>query len=394
MRLNRTRDDNGSIVIALSVMMIVSALAVVSVQRSTSGLRNTKKSQDYGAALAKADAGVSDALFRIDQLALANATSFCVGASASCTATAVPGSTSTQYKAVAANANKYQISSKGIVNGEPHAVTATLERSRAYPFAIFGASGLDFNGNSNGNIRPVNADGTPATTFDADAGSNGTISCSGGNPANHHVVYAGGSTDCANRVDDIGPYNPLPPISGPCPAPTNTPITPCLPTSYLPCPGSGTIPASVAPGVYRCTTSITFPSTFSVGAGAANGGVVEIFILPSSGSLDMTMSGSDLNVGGDPTKLRIYMAGAGSVNVGNGSHAGAFTGILYAPQSNMTSNGCKVEWRGALTFNTARCNGGPHLDIQYDARVNSLVSQNWILKNFREVPVTEFNLTL
>jgi hypothetical protein len=393
MRLNRRRDDEGSIIIALSVMMIVSALAVVAVERSTSGMRSTKKSQDYGAALAKADAGVSDALFRIDQLALTNAASFCVGASAGCTASSVPGSSATQYKAVAVNANRYQISSKGIVNGEPHAVTATLERSRAYPFAIFGASGLDFNGNSSGNIRPVNADGTPATTFDADAGSNGTVSCSGGNPADHHVVYPGGSTDCANRIDDAGPYNPLPPVSS-CPAPINTPVTPCLPVSYLPCPGNGTIPASVVPGVYLCTTSITFPGTFSVGAGAANGGVVEIFIIPTSGSLDMTMSGSNINVGGDPTKLRIYMAGAGTVNVGNGSHAGAFTGILYAPQSNMTSNGCKVDWRGALTFNTARCNGGPHLNIQYDSRVNSLVSSNWTLKNFREIPAGDFNLNL
>lgn len=393
MRLTRSRDESGSIVIALSVMMVVSALAVVAVQRANSGLRNTKKSQDYGAALARADAGLSDAVFRIDQNALVNAASFCVGSAPGCTAGSVPGSPSTEYKAVAVHANKYQITARGIVNGEPHAVTAVLERSRAYPYAIFGVSGLDFNGNSNGNIRAVNADGTPATTFDADAGSNGTISCSGGSPAEHHVVYPGGSTDCENRIDDLGPYNPLPPTSS-CPAPLNSPTTPCLPASYLPCPGAGIVPVSLPPGVYLCTTSITFPPAFTVGPGAANGGVVEIFLIPPSGSIDVTMAGSDINVGGDPTKLRVYMAGAGTINVGNGAHAGAFTGILYAPQSNMTSNGCKVDWRGALTFNTARCNGGPHLNIEYDARVNSLVSQNWTLKNFREVPVSEFNLNM
>jgi hypothetical protein len=120
---------------------------------------------------------------------------------------------------------------------------------------------------------------------------------------------------------------------------------------------------------------------------------VEIFIIPPTGTTaDMNMSGSEINVGGDPTKLRIYMAGAGSVNPGNGAHAGDFTGILYAPSSDMTNNACKVGWRGSITFNTVTCNGGPHLTVQYDERVAALVSQDWKVSNYTEIPTNQVTL--
>ncbi len=155
------------------------------------------------------------------------------------------------------------------------------------------------------------------------------------------------------------------------------------------------LPATVNPGVYLCTSTISFPPNayFQVGtpASPANGGVVEIYVIPSSGTADVNLDNSWVNVSpagveGDPTKLRVYLAGAGNVNPGNGSHAATFVGIMYAPSSNMTSNGCKADWRGALIFRTATCNGGPHLSVRYDTRVAALSQSNWTVRDYREIP--------
>ena len=49
----------------------------------------------------------------------------------------------------------------------------------------------------------------------------------------------------------------------------------------------------------------------------------------------------------NPRKLRVYLAG-GTVDPGNGSHSGDFTGILYAPNASERNPSCKANWRGAL----------------------------------------------
>jgi hypothetical protein len=387
MRLSQERDDSGSaMIIAVTVVLVITTLSLGMLARSLNGLSTARRQQDFAGALGAADAGLSDALFRLDQVGVGAVSGFCVGPS--CTVGALPDHPGVIYKATVVDNNTMTIRSRGTVNGIPHAMEATIRRDGAYPFAIFGNSSLTFNGNSGGNIYSVDASGTTVATPEADAGSNGTITCNGSSPAQHHVVYSGGSTNCSFPINATGSYTPQDPVTS-CPAAPNTPTTPCLPATYTACPAGGNFPSVVIPAAYYCTSSVTMPSTVSVGAGSGNGGVVEIFIIPSSGTADFNMPGSDVNVGGDPTKFRVYLAGAGNVVVGNGANAGNFTGIMFAPNSSMTSNGCKVGWRGALVFNTATCNGGPHLSVQYDTRVAALVQQNWSVHNYHEIPSSQ-----
>ncbi len=96
MRLTGRRDEQGSMIIALSVIMILSALAVAVMARTLSGQDSARRHQEFTGALAKADAGISDALFRLDQVGNGSVpTQFCVGTSSSCTVAALPGSTNT-----------------------------------------------------------------------------------------------------------------------------------------------------------------------------------------------------------------------------------------------------------------------------------------------------------
>jgi hypothetical protein len=90
--------------------------------------------------------------------------------------------------------------------------------------------------------------------------------------------------------------------------------------------------------------------------------------------------------------LRIYVAGSGGIDHGNGSHGGNFTGILYAPSAPLTSNGCKAQWRGAVVVGTFTCNGGPHAGIIYDTRVAALTSAGWTVSNYTEIPSSQVTM--
>jgi Tfp pilus assembly protein PilX len=388
-------------VVVMAVIMVLLFLSIAVVARTVSGLRSTRQGQDFSAALANADAGVSDALFRIDQLGSAPAATFCVGSNPGCTLSAVPAAPGVQYTARRLDDNTYQVFSKGTVNGQPHAVEATVTRAYLYPFAIFAKTSLTFNGNTgnydngtgNGPVETVDSSGNVVLVPAADVASNGQITCNGSNsPAHKQAYFTGGGTSCANAYLLPGAYNPQDPTLT-CPAPANVPTTPCLPASYNPCPAvGGVLPASLTPGVYYCSQadlpggSLSFPSTFTVGAGPANGGAIEIFVIPTdSTNITVSISDATVNLNGDPTKLRVYLKG-GSVDPGNGGHAGDFTGIMWAPNAQEVNPACMANWRGALVVDTFTCNGGPHLQVHYDTRIQSITQSSWTVTNYTEIP--------
>jgi hypothetical protein len=284
-------------------------------------------------------------------------------------------------------------------------VQATVSRSYVYPYVIFAKTSLTFDGNT-GNYNPATGMG-PIQTVDAtgsvvmmpapDVATNGQVTCHGSDsPARQHNYYKGGGTNCQNGYLKAGTYNPLDPVDS-CPSAPNTPPTPCLPSGYSACPAvAGVLPATLLPGVYRCTQTdavggtIKFPSTFTVGAGSNNGGVVELFIMSTNGSnINVSIANDDVNLNGDPTKLRVYLKGAGSILEGNGAHAGSFTGIMYAPSADATGNACKADWRGSIVVNTFTCNGGPHVKVWYDNRIQSIVASSWTVTDWTEIPSTD-----
>jgi len=402
-RTGPNRDEAGNIIVIVAVIMVLTFLSVAVLARTLSGLASTRKGQDFSGALATADAGLSDALFRFDQLGTAPAATFCVGANAACTVASVPGSPSVQYTARRVNDNTYTVLSKGLVNGQPHAIQATVTRSYLYPFAIFAKTSITFNGNSGnyapatgvGPVETVDPSGIPVLSPSADVASNGQITCQGSlSPAHQQDFFKGGGTSCSNGYLLPGSYNPQNPTTT-CPAPVNVPTTPCLPAAHNPCPAvGGVLPTTLLSGVYYCTQAdlptktMSFPSTFSVVSGSANNGVVEIFVIPTdSSNLTVSIADAVVNQNGDPTKLRVYLAG-GTIDPGNGAHSGDFTGVMYAPTAQEANPSCNANWRGGLVLNTFTCNGGPHLQVHYDTRMLSLTQATWTVTNYTEIPST------
>lgn len=403
-----TRDERGSMIVSVGVMMVLTLLSAAVVTRTVAGMQSTRQGQDFSAALAAADAGVSDALFRIDQFGRSAAADFCVGPHPGCSIAAVPGAPGVEYTARRIDTNTFLVRSKGTVNGQPHAVEALVSRAYDFPYAIFTRVSLSFNGNT-GDYDPSTGVG-PIKTVDSDnnvvlepapvVASNGQISCHGSDsPAAQQTYFRGGGTNCSNGGLLSGTYSPKDPTTT-CPAPVNVPTTPCRPADASPCPAvNGTLPGSLLPGVYACSqadlgggTTLRFPSVFTVGTGGANGGVVELFVIPTD-STRITVSIADavVNQGGNPAHLRVYLAG-GRINPGNGGSSGDFTGILYAPSADEVNPSCGANWRGAVVAQSFTCNGGPHLDVRYDDRIRNVVSSSWTVTDYTEIPSNRVSL--
>jgi hypothetical protein len=395
-------------IVAVGVIMVLAMLSAAVVARTLAGIRSTRQGQDFSGALANADAGVSDALFRIDQLGTAPAATFCVGNSPSCTVSSVPGAPGVQYVASRDTSdplgNTYIVKSKGVVNGQPHAVRATVTRAFTFPFAIFTKTVLDFNGNTTnfdrtscqGPVETVDSNNNVVCSPAADVATNGQIICHGSaSPAHQQDYYKGGGTNCQNGYLVPGNYNPQNPLLS-CPAPPNVPKTPCLPDPHLPCPTSAALsyvlPATLLPGDYYCSQTdlgggrsptLSFPNTFTVGGAT---GQVAIYLIPTDGSnITVSIADATVNDGGDPTRLAVYLAG-GKVDPGNGSHSGAFTGLMWAPNAAEVNPSCNANWRGSVVVNAFTCNGGPHLGVRYDTRMQSLVDEQWTVTNWTEIP--------
>jgi hypothetical protein len=410
MRRSR-KDERGNMIVAVGVIMVLAMLSAAVVARTVAGMHSAREGQDFSGALANADAGVSDALFRLDQLGTAPAATFCVGNGPSCTVHSVPGAPGVQYVAQRdpsdPKGNTYIIKSKGMVNGQPHAVRAKVWRAYTYPFAIFTKTVLDFNGNTTnfdsgscqGPVETVDTNNNVVCTPAADVATNGQIICHGSvSPAHQQDYYKGGGTNCQNGYLVPGSYNPLNPVIG-CPAQPNVPKTPCLPATHNTCPTSAAqnymLPATLLPGDYYCSQTdlgggrnptLFFPPTFTVGGVT---GAVSIYLIPTDGSnITVSIADASVNTGGDPTRLGVYLAG-GQVDPGNGSHSGSFTGMMWAPNAAEVNPSCNADWRGAVVANAFTCNGGPHLSVKYDTRMQSLVDEQWTIADWTEIPSTQ-----
>ncbi len=374
--------------------MILTLIGVAVLTRTLSALASVRQNQDYSASLAQADAGLSDALFRVDQFGANDITSFCVGNSTKCSPSSVPAASTASYKAVKVDSNTLTVTSRGNVNSRPHAIQATVSRTELYPFAIFGDGDVTFNGNGSGTIQATLPDGSHDPNRFADTGSNATVTCnSGAQEGDQQVSYKNSWKGCPTQIAGVGAYVPKDPVvSASCPSPnTNVPPVPCLPSSgVLPCPLLNTfgVLGVIFAGTYYCTGSITFSSLLPITVT----GAVRIYVIPTSGTADVEFASTDINTGGDPRNFTVYVAGAGTVDMGNGSHNATITGTVWAPSANITNNGCKMYLTGALVIGTYTCNGGPNLTVNYDSRLQTLVGQNWSVANYTEIPSSQFSL--
>ena len=436
---SRMRGEQGSLVVALAIIFVL-VLIVSAVGVEVAGNQNNIVSKSNSASsVSAADAGLSDAVFRLDQLSPATGSAFCMdstgtGTVGSSTCAQAQGNLSgVSYLATPSNGGTvWTIKSKATVNGISGGVQETATYSALYPYAIFGNGGLDFNGKSGnslgtyteGNSSSSNPDTSTAdcsggnTTSCVKVGSNGPIKCAGGLPSNVGEVYytgGGGASSCANPIADSSKYVlPIPT------APTyGTPLT---------CPGLAATSngqpihelGSTYGALYQSLGAAGQTYTYychntgiSISGNLQIQGNVSLYIILDSGTDNAFINngvqtvyiagGAEVNTTFDGTAgpppsgtalpnaaaLQILSNSTGTFGSANGGGANGpytFGGVIYAPDANLVGNGCKSAYYGSLTINTLTCNGGPHLQVYYDNALGSVYGPPSISGYFQTNP--------
>ena len=357
----RRNDESGSIILAVGVIMVLTLLSVATLSRSMGNVVNVKRTQDFSAGLAAADSGLADALYQIDQKATATFTN-----------TGPSGAGAWAYTATFVDENNWTVDSQGTVNGVKHAIRANVTRESVYPYAIFTQQDLTFHGNGGTNVTSYNSITDPNKLIDTNhafIGSNHAITINGGGGGDQQDYFTpnGSCSGCPSGHQRAGPRatpEPTPP----------TPNRSC---------GSGTFTGNVDGGAgtaYICNQNVTFTGTVTV--------INPPLIVYVGANYALDIANADINnaPGAKGKDFILLKAGTGPLTVGNGSHVGSMTGVLYAPSSNMTVDGGQMGETGSVTLNQLTINGNPNFAMQYDDSILQITSGDWKVNDWREVP--------
>jgi Tfp pilus assembly protein PilX len=363
---NRERDEQGSLVIAMGVLMIMTMLSMAVLTRTLVALTSVRHTQDYTTALGGADSGLADALYQIDQ---GRTSTFSV-------TNGTTGATTWSYTATFVDENTWTVTAQGTANKVKHAIQATVGRTVLYPYALFSQQDLTFNGNGGANIVSYNSSTGQSNTHHAVVGSDHAITISGGGGGNEQDFYTpnGSCSGCADGVQKNGP---------------RTVADPTPPSSSQACPAGGTFGPGTINGsaglAFVCNQNVTFSGTITV----SNGPLV-VYVGPN---YSVSMSDAVINMGsGAGTtaagNFQLLKAGTGSFTVGTGSHAAQVTGAIYAPSSNLTVDGGHMYMNGSLTVNQLTIDGNPNFTFYYDDALQTITQDSWSVSGWHEIPAS------
>jgi hypothetical protein len=383
-------DEQGSVALALLVILVATTLVVTLLVVTEAGLRGSRRAGDSANALQLADAGINDGAKAIT----ANASSFSRGP------VSLGNAGSYTYTATKDGAVWHLDSTGTDPTGVKRRVLADAVDQPIFGNAFFAASGATIKGTADSYTGPTDRCSIdPGTGFGSGVvGSNGTINFTGGGNTNCHGVYpADGCTFYGQASIPTGTGCPPPPASTTTgqkfiPPPVTVPAG-LTSEGTLSCPNNGTIPS----GTHLYTDIIlrdgckvtgaqaaTLYATSTVTVGTDSGSCKSVVNAPVTGSCTSFPNGWYQT--GWPSTLRINVAGNGSVSFAN--HA-IFWGVIDAPNSPVSAAGGgtpQVDVFGSVVGASAAASA--QFAFHFD---RSLLQQfstgEYLITNWREEPV-------
>lgn len=320
----RARDDSGNLIAVLVLVVVLAALAAVTLAAVIPSFGTATTSQNGEQAVAQANSGLSDALLQLDQMG-DQVSSFCVGSPpasllsssglSSCTnqgsSAPVADAPGVQYyladvvtgTLTFGVTNEVQITSKATVSGQSRTATEIVYRE-ANSFGLFAVGSVTVHGNSSG--AAIGAAGgdplqvTAAATINFGTGPDGTLTCTGGSSS--AIVWIGENgavNNCSGNPDQTTTLTPQDP-SFCIGSQVSTAFKPCISTgsaaldacsncattstkTYCPLPGIGfktqpTVSAAPTPAqnaVFDCTSASPGGAVFigdTTGTSVSNAG--------------------------------------------------------------------------------------------------------------------------
>lgn len=413
--------EQGSIIIAMMVLFVTTALVVALMDTTLSGLHMSRSASGSANALQAADAGVNQAAKDITSPSCASA--------GSCSGTATLGNGSYSYTATLINDVDWRVTSIGTdsLTGRKRKIVADAVAQSLFSNAFFAIAGATIKGTADSFTSPSN---TCDTTSNADGtiGSDGSISLTqsaGSSSYNCRQYAAGGYQYAADGCTFYGtstiPSSAVGP--GECPPAPGSfatsqpfdPPTPTPPSGYtsggdFTCSSAGQIGSGQPSG---STYTVVYNNlTLKNGCSVATGVTAIIYVLgnvtigtatgncnnfinPPPGATCQSTASSAIPqwptnwyTTGWTSELKILVEGCLSCTVTFANHT-VFWGVIDAPNSavNATGGNPQVTVFGAIVAHSAN-ESTAQFAFHYD---QSLAGQDstdqFAIKNWREVPL-------
>jgi Tfp pilus assembly protein PilX len=329
------RDERGSLVLAMAVLMILTVLALAVLARSVGGLTDVRRSQTSTSALSAAEAGLADAVVRI-----------AADSSGDRTGDGTLAASTFAWTASRVDGGQFTVTSTGRSGAARRTVTAEVRRASRFPYALFSDQDLVI-------------DGTSVSVAGGAVGSNhGVIAAGSAGERQDWFTPSGSCSGCAAGRLSVGPHA----VALPSPAP-----------GALACPPDNTFAGVVDRGEYTCGGDVVFAGAVTLGAGD------EPLVVHATGSVDVT--GATVNVGGAAADVRLFAAGA-SVRMGGTT----FVGAVDAPSARLMMDGTAVDVTGAVTVASVGAAPGAHV-FRHDPSlddVDDIGDGPWSVSAWRE----------
>lgn len=413
--------ERGSMIVAVTIILILTLVGSMIAARSVGAAFVSSGQQHVDAAVSEADAGLADAVYRLNQGSAGSGggTAFCVRpGDDKCVAASVPAAPDVSYLATQVNATDWLVESIATVRGQTAAVEGHVTRQQAYPFALFGSGSLDLNGSPGPSFgtytstSPLTA-GPPAnpTPGGTTVGSNGTITCSGSLGTGMILAYYGGGGVSSTGSSACGTYRSS--------KDRFYLFDPQAPSGAGACPGTGVgggefgsaiagAPTILAAGTYLCTVPVTIDGRLDVS------GPVQLYVRldPStygSGTAPVTIApGSYVNdqadycaaSGGcdgspdlpDSQSLEILTDDPGGIGVtaGGGFYLGA---VLYAPNAYLAGDACSSHFYGTVVVDHLSCGARVGIDVSYDTGLADVYGP-WAAGSYTQINPSTFETAL
>jgi hypothetical protein len=345
MRRPAARDEEGSLIIAMAVIMVLSGLVLAVMTRSLAALGNTRVHQDTATATEYATSGLTDALCAIRQSSGSLPSS---GSSATGCFTSSDAYAWTIRDVTGDPPSSAVVDATGTSGLEHHTVEATA--SRVWPWVVATSQSLA--------LGPATvASDDPSTS--AGLATAGSMALSGvaGAPVADLLGAGASCIGCTGtRIDQAATFTaPSDPAGSTCAG------------------GQPTNP--IAAGTYRYCTGVTFPNDQPT----TLAGPVVMYV--DSGSVDLR--GATVNPGGQAANLTIYVTGSATVEVDSST---SFTGVIDAPAGTLQNTSCDWSLTGALVLQKLTCTStgsGPTFTLDPSAADAAL--GQWQLSGIHDV---------
>jgi hypothetical protein len=349
--LKRYRDDDGSLIVAMMVLMLVVSLSSTVLARTLIEQHSVRQNQDFNAALASADGGLSDALFQLDQPANSGQT---------ITSNGTSGGGTWSYTATPLDSQDYSIRARGTVNGRSHDVMAKVSRSLLFDYGMFSVQSISMSGDCTGSVSsPLGSDGSIDLT-----GPGGTCGV-------HEDCYKPGTGPCP-AAPDGRTFNTAHPEPDPTvPSGTTTACPTSNPTFSGTVSGGGGVP-------YVCSSgSVTFGNVT-----VSNGPL--IIYVTSTATVDLGCNTINGGSGGTSPAVNFQLYIVPTVSWTWNGCGPDISGGIYAPHASLTANGGKLNIKGRIVANSITIHGAPNT-FASDTSLDQLVTSNWKVSSYHEV---------